>query len=159
MKKKPIDIGKPLHPRHGKNPFPGSLLKLAVAALALAALGMSVWMFSFPKTPTAYSDTQKTGAPLSSPGPLPVAVKECSGNESRPCIIGQCQGVQKCSGGAYSDCLLPRKICIPGEKSGCTLDSCQFGYMACNSCGTGFLPCAPEVPLTANSIACQPSEN
>ncbi len=84
-----------------------------------------------------------------------VVRRECSANQSRPCNVGACLGKQKCAGGVFSECVLPRRICVPGEKAGCSLDSCQFGYMACNQCGTGFGECKPaETSNTANSIAC-----
>ena len=73
-----------------------------------------------------------------------VLVPECRGSENRSCAVGKCQGNQKCSGGFYGDCMVPSHICDPGEKVGCSVDGCRFGYAACNDCGSGFGACLPR---------------
>jgi hypothetical protein len=73
-----------------------------------------------------------------------VLERECEANQTRKCDRDGCEGVQRCEGGIYSSaCALPRKICVPGEKIGCSTDGCKFGYATCNSCGTGFGQCLP----------------
>jgi hypothetical protein len=72
-----------------------------------------------------------------------VLARECEANQTRQCDSGGCGGVQRCEGGVYSPCYLPRKTCTPGEKIGCSTDGCKFGYAACNACGTGFGQCLP----------------
>jgi hypothetical protein len=83
---------------------------------------------------------------------------ECQGNSTAPCDVGGCSGVKQCAGGLYSECVLPKRICVPGEKSGCTLNACQFGYATCDKCGTGFGPCEPADGSAAiqNAAACPP---
>ena len=71
-----------------------------------------------------------------------VLVRECAGNETKECDRNGCPGTRKCAGGAFSECLLPNKVCSPGERVGCSTNGCSFGYMACNPCGTGFSKCA-----------------
>lgn len=73
-----------------------------------------------------------------------VLARECEANQTRKCTSGGCEGVQRCEGGIYpAACSLPRKICVPGEKIGCSTDGCKFGYATCNPCGTGFGKCLP----------------
>lgn len=79
---------------------------------------------------------------------------ECGGNEARDCSIGNCTGVQVCSGGFYSACALPKKICTPGQKVGCSTNACAFGYKTCNGCGTAYGPClAPGVNSSCDANA------
>ena len=78
-----------------------------------------------------------------------VLARECEGNEALPCAAGGCPGARKCLGGVFSECLLPKKVCSPGEKVGCSTNGCSFGYMVCNQCGTSFGKCLP--PGAANS--------
>jgi len=81
--------------------------------------------------------------------------KECSEGENRSCNVGGCPGYQFCEGGIFSACILPKKICVPGEIRGCAINSCRSGYAICNPCGTGFSPCSSEKePLTPGSMAC-----
>ncbi|MCX8197230.1 MAG: hypothetical protein N3G80_02860 [Candidatus Micrarchaeota archaeon] len=69
--------------------------------------------------------------------------RECEEKSSRECFVGNCSGTQKCSAGKWGECILPKKICVPGQKVGCSLNSCSFGYRTCNECGTEFGPCMP----------------
>ena len=71
-----------------------------------------------------------------------VLARECTGNETKECEKNDCPGVRKCAGGIFSECSLPKKVCSPGEKLGCSTNGCSFGYMTCNPCGTGFSVCA-----------------
>jgi len=76
--------------------------------------------------------------------PFLVLERECFGNQTKPCTVGDCAGLRSCQNGIFSsECSLPRKICVPGEKIGCSTDGCKFGYSICNSCGSGFGPCLP----------------
>ncbi len=75
--------------------------------------------------------------------------KECEKGERQNCTSGNCPGVQECFNGIYGACILPEKICVPGEKIGCSLDGCKFGYSTCNDCGTGFGKC-----LAAGGSSC-----
>ncbi len=81
-----------------------------------------------------------------------VRAKECDGKEKRACAVNGCEGTQTCYNGVYSSCVFPKKTCVPGRKLGCSSDSCKFGYMTCNSCGTGYGPCLP--PGTPSGGGC-----
>lgn len=76
-----------------------------------------------------------------------VALRECFGNETGACEEGGCTGTHTCEGGVFSPCSLPRKICSPGQKIGCSTNGCSFGYAACNQCGTGFGKCLPDAEM------------
>ncbi len=80
-----------------------------------------------------------------------VVAAECSGNQTRSCVLDGCEGGQQCSGGLFSGCALPKKICVPGRQIGCNLNGCSFGRMACNSCGTGYGPCTADGNSTAGA--------
>ena len=84
-----------------------------------------------------------------------VQARECAEGENRTCAFGQCKGVQFCINGKFSECYPEKKVCVPGERRGCSLNSCQFGYMVCDPCGTGFGPCKayPEEAI-AGSLVC-----
>jgi len=71
-----------------------------------------------------------------------VLARECDGNESASCEMNGCPGTRKCAGGMFSECALPKRVCIPGEKVGCSTNGCSFGHITCNQCGTGFGKCA-----------------
>ena len=73
-----------------------------------------------------------------------VALRECSGNETSECEFGGCTGFRSCIGGAFSECELPKRICLPGQKIGCSTNGCSFGHATCNACGTGFGKCLPD---------------
>lgn len=83
-----------------------------------------------------------------------VAKKECEGNQTRPCQEGICTGTQTCIGGAFAQCILPPRVCVPGQAVGCSVDSCLFGYRTCNPCGTAFGPCLPRGETGANETSC-----
>ena len=73
-----------------------------------------------------------------------VLVPECNGADTKPCLMGNCPGTQACSGGFYGECTQPPLACNPGDKVGCSVDGCRFGYATCNDCGSGFGPCLPR---------------
>lgn len=83
-----------------------------------------------------------------------VRVKECEGRQQQGCTLNGCAGTRTCNNGAYTGCVLPRKTCVPGRSIGCSSDSCKFGYMTCNSCGTGYGPCTPPGGQAAKAPAC-----
>ncbi|VVB99503.1 Uncharacterised protein [uncultured archaeon] len=83
-----------------------------------------------------------------------VLEKECNGGEQKDCVSEGCPGVQTCVNGAYTPCLLPKKICVPGTKLGCSTNGCAFGYEDCNACGTGFGPCTPRGGASTDSGPC-----
>ena len=72
-----------------------------------------------------------------------VVAPECQGDANRSCMVGNCPGTQACSGGFYSGCQAPPRVCEPGETIGCSIDGCHFGYATCNGCGSGFGQCLP----------------
>jgi len=82
-----------------------------------------------------------------------VLARECYGNETQTCEKNGCAGARKCAGGIFSECALPERICYPGERVGCSTDSCSFGYMICNPCGTSFGKCAPGT-ASSNNATC-----
>ena len=73
-----------------------------------------------------------------------VLARECGENETITCQKDNCPGVRNCFGGIFSDCALPKKVCSPGEKVGCSTNGCSFGHITCNPCGTGFGQCLPD---------------
>lgn len=83
-----------------------------------------------------------------------VVEKECEDGQVAPCEKDGCPGNKTCYGGIWGSCSLPPKKCVPGSKIGCSYDSCSFGYMTCNECGTGFGPCLIEGVPAANSLSC-----
>lgn len=84
--------------------------------------------------------------------------KQCEGGESQACIVSGCGGSRQCLGGIWGQCVLPKKICKAGDRVGCSLDACSFGYATCNECGTGYSPCKadPLEPQTSGSLVCPP---
>jgi hypothetical protein len=83
-----------------------------------------------------------------------VVAPQCSGGQVQQCNSEGCPGTETCFGGNWGDCVLPRKVCSPGQKIGCSLDGCHFGYSACNQCGSGFGPCMPENSSAPQAQAC-----
>ena len=73
-----------------------------------------------------------------------VLARECAGNETKECEKNDCPGARRCAGGIFSECILPKKVCYPGEKVGCSINGCSFGYITCNQCGTSFGKCAAD---------------
>jgi hypothetical protein len=83
-----------------------------------------------------------------------VAAPACNAGETEECGIGACKGLRKCENGAFTECMLPKKMCVPGSATGCLLDSCSFGYSKCNECGTGYGPCMPSPQTGGSLISC-----
>ena len=83
-----------------------------------------------------------------------VLARECDANESASCEKNGCLGARKCAGGIFSECALPKKVCLPGEKVGCSTNGCSFGYMTCNPCGTSFGKCLPPGTPEDGNAAC-----
>ncbi len=73
-----------------------------------------------------------------------VAQKECEDGEQSPCTQSGCSGKRSCVNGIFAPCSLPKKICVPGERAGCSTDACRFGYATCNACGDAYGPCLPR---------------
>ena len=83
--------------------------------------------------------------------------RQCNDGEEQDCAIGSCTGRQACAAGRFGNCVLPKKVCVPGTKTGCTLNSCQFGYRICNECGTGYSDCSLEGNASASCGAANSS--
>lgn len=66
--------------------------------------------------------------------------KECEEGEIATCVKDGCDGTMECINGKFSSCSI-EKICVPGSKIGCAMDSCTTGYKTCNECGTGYGEC------------------
>lgn len=124
---------------------------MAVLILAAAAF-YGIWLLLSFQTPQA-AGGQSTPLAASAPKAAPSA-PECSAGEARNCTLNGCPGTQKCYNGAYSSCVLPKKTCVPGRKIGCSSDSCKFGYMTCNECGTGYGECLPPENQTPSDTGC-----
>jgi hypothetical protein len=75
---------------------------------------------------------------------ITVLERECTGNETRDCIVNGCDGYQPCRDGRFAACRKNKRVCKPGTRIGCSLDRCRFGYKTCNECGTGYGPCEPR---------------
>jgi len=61
--------------------------------------------------------------------------KECLEGEVKNCTYQNCPGKMICEGGKFSSCVIAQKICKSGDKVGCLIDGCKFGYRICNECG------------------------
>ncbi|MEM4554446.1 MAG: hypothetical protein QXT25_01180 [Candidatus Anstonellaceae archaeon] len=112
-------------------------MRRAVVFLAAAAIAALIIFFAKEKpaeTPhqVPFSKQQEAGKQLA---------QECQEGQVRNCTKDGCNGTQKCYRGRWGICVLPRKICNPKERIGCSYDGCRFGYSECNECGTGFGPC------------------
>ena len=83
-----------------------------------------------------------------------VTARECAGDRTEACARDGCSGTRQCIEGRLSSCALPKKICSPGEKIGCTTNGCAFGYATCNQCGTGFGKCLPGLGGSNSSAPC-----
>ena len=83
-----------------------------------------------------------------------VRLKECDAKQARACTSNGCPGTQTCANGVYGSCVMPKKTCVPGRSIGCSSDSCKFGYMQCNPCGTGYGPCLPPGGSSSKSPPC-----
>ena len=70
--------------------------------------------------------------------------KECEDGQEMPCAQSGCSGKRSCVNGIFGPCSLPKKICVPGERAGCSTDACRFGYATCNACGDAYGPCLPR---------------
>ncbi len=84
------------------------------------------------------------GAQCSQKLEFEAVARQCDEGGEQDCKIGSCTGRQACAAGRFGNCVLPKKVCVPGTKTGCTLNSCQFGYRICNDCGTGYSDCSLE---------------
>ena len=120
-------------------------MMVIIAILLLTALAEVYMLFQSAKG--GFPDTSRLNvapaAPSQAPAQVPPAI-ECSGNGQQNCTIDGCPGTLTCYGGGYGVCQPKRKICVPGEKIGCSTDACKFGYAVCNSCGTGYSECLPR---------------
>ncbi|MFA6907648.1 MAG: hypothetical protein WC263_02370 [Candidatus Micrarchaeia archaeon] len=83
-----------------------------------------------------------------------VLARACAANETKECERNGCPGIRKCAGGLFSECALLKKVCSPGEKVGCHVDSCSSGHMVCNPCGTSFGKCLPGAIPKNEDAAC-----
>ncbi len=70
----------------------------------------------------------------------------CSEGQKRACNAGRgCPGTQVCENNAWGACSGPARICSPGQKVPCAINSCVFGLTTCNACGTAWSACtAPK---------------
>ncbi len=67
---------------------------------------------------------------------------QCHDGEQESCENGPgCSGTQTCTGGEWGGCAAPPRICNPGQKVSCPINSCVFGLTYCNSCGTEWSEC------------------
>ncbi|MEM2137469.1 MAG: hypothetical protein QW568_00075 [Candidatus Anstonellaceae archaeon] len=83
-----------------------------------------------------------------------VKAAECNDGEVRECGSDSCPGKQECAGGFFGSCQTPKKVCVPGQKVGCSSSACSFGYKTCNQCGTEYGPCTPDGSLNTTSTKC-----
>lgn len=119
------------------------LLRALIFMLATVII-LSLFLYVF--FPSEFLSTGGAAGPGNLSAPL-------SGAENRfpECIFGQqipcsnymnCTGHRVCRGGKWSECII-WKLCTPGTKTGCFVDSCRMGYATCNSCGTAYENCTP----------------
>jgi hypothetical protein len=117
----------------------------ALVAFALFALAASTLL---PKD----EPTGQAGA-LASPY-SPGSKIGCSYGESIGCNVSGCPGTKRCEGGAFGNCELPARACVPGKRIGCSLNGCSFGYKVCNACGTGYSGCMSESEIENQAANC-----
>jgi len=79
--------------------------------------------------------------------------QECEDGQTQSCSEGACNGTMRCHGGRWGSCDLPKKVCSPGQRIGCSTDGCRFGYKTCNPCGSGFGECLPDA-AQGNASSC-----
>ncbi len=73
---------------------------------------------------------------------LPSAATECITGEKAECVNFQnCTGYRACREGKWSECII-KKMCTPGDTTGCFVDLCKTGYAVCNRCGTAYENCS-----------------
>ena len=146
-RKKILDIQPFKSGEAGAKKQPPFFLFAAVAILFLIALAGVFMLYQ--------SEKQLPGSmanPAAPPGRTgQMSIPSCNNGQAQPCEISGCIGNQTCRNGFYSDCALPRKICVPFSKIGCSSDSCKFGYAICNPCGTGYGVCLPPPANATNS--------
>jgi hypothetical protein len=111
----------------------------AAAIVSVLAVAAFIVAFNLQAKPSV----QPTPEPQN-PYAKPNRTLECTSRETKACERGECGGTIYCIGGTWGECVQKKRICVPGKKVGCTLDSCSFGYRICNGCGTGFSECLRE---------------
>lgn len=73
--------------------------------------------------------------------PIPKKNAECINGQKEKCTNSlDCTGYKICKEEKWSECIVI-KICKPGDKTGCFINSCQMGYSTCNKCGTAYENC------------------
>ena len=143
-RKKPLDIpvfNDALQAPKGRLP---SIMIILIAILLLAALGGVFIMYQSAKFPDTSSLNFMPANQQQAPAAPPQPAIECSSSGRQNCTLEGCPGMKTCYGGRYGNCIVPRKICVPGAKIGCSTDACKFGYATCNPCGTGYGACLPR---------------
>ncbi|VVB57614.1 Uncharacterised protein [uncultured archaeon] len=87
---------------------------------------------------------QLSGRSCAAAAVLQVTAAPCAGGTNRTCADSRgCAGQSVCTGGVWSVCRLPERICDPGARIPCSTDSCHWGFSICNSCGTAWGECLP----------------
>lgn len=68
---------------------------------------------------------------------------ECALDSTINCTnSGGCSGYKMCRDGKWGECIV-RKICSPGDRTGCFVNGCTTGHSTCNACGTAYENCTP----------------
>lgn len=89
-----------------------------------------------------------------------VQERECDDGQVDSCSEGMCTGNKSCRGGRWGGCIMPKRVCPPGQKIGCSIDGCNFGYTTCNACGSGFGNCiAANATSNSSNAASNCSDN
>ncbi|MCX6772988.1 MAG: hypothetical protein NTV88_04430 [Candidatus Micrarchaeota archaeon] len=130
-----------------KGRLPDVMLAI-IAVLLLLALSGVFLLYQATHEPLSATGKLSGAAPKTQPQ---AQVIECSGSVKQNCSASGCTGTKTCYGGRYSKCILPRKICVPGAKIGCSTDACKFGYATCNPCGTAYGECLPRPGYNATN--------
>lgn len=84
---------------------------------------------------------------------------ECTQGQEKRCIVSDCLGVKKCSGGYWTECSLDRQ-CSKGETQPCQYSGCTTGAQECNECGKwgACNPIYPENASCNSQEACNSTE-
>ncbi|MDD5336850.1 MAG: hypothetical protein PHS02_00010 [Candidatus ainarchaeum sp.] len=111
----------------------GPVLAVLFLLVLLFVLAMLAYVFRSPVTYNAGNSS----IPLlnASPGCIPGVRMNCTNS------LG-CSGQKLCVESSWTECVT-RRVCTPGQKGACHVNSCEMGYATCDSCGV-YVNCTPR---------------
>lgn len=94
--------------------------------------------------PGTYNITMTNGTTVYGYKTIIVTELVCEQGQTKDCITtNQCDGKQTCKNNEWATCKTNPIICKPNTRTGCSLNSCEFGMKTCNQCGTSYSSCQP----------------